>query len=498
MSVLRRAFQERPLLAILLLAAVLRITAAIFSRGFLTIDDHHVLIDTADGLATGIPLPSDYKRSILYPGSVALIMKAVRALANASPDIEMLVVRLVHAGIATLTVYCAFRILERAAGREAAITGGLLVATFFALPVTSAHQFEEAVCQVPMLAACWWIVAADGAERGAGLRSFLAGAATVTTLLLRFPALPFVLSFAAFALWRPAQRFSKLHFALGLLAVVALQAASSAVINGDPAYYFLRTAGHRAGLGGGYPTGPIWKYLLTLVAVFLPPFSVLLLAAAIRGGRAFPLLGVPTLVFLIGHSIIPNKQERFLLPVLPALLILGAIGMPVVREWFARRGWTRAYRWSWGYFAALNGLLLIAGLFSYGKKDRVAPLVYVQARHDATGVVVAQYTYTFHVPVYYLGRPRPRVFVFSDRTRLAQDVQTVRAASPAPNYLILYSDSADADAALLERALGARLERDATITPSLGDELAHLVNPARNRASRAVVLSIMSVSGASH
>jgi len=77
-------------------------------------------------------------------------------------------------------------------------------------------------------------------------------------------------------------------------------------------------------------------------------------------------------------------------------------------------------------------------------------------------------------------------------------VQAVRAASPAPNYLILYSDSADADAARLERALGARLERDATITPSLGDELAHLVNPARNRASRAVVLSIMSVSGASH
>src|SRR2546428_5878404 len=34
-----------------------------------------------------------------------------------------------------------------------------------------------------------------------------------------------------------------------------------------------------------------------------------------------------------------------------------------------------------------------------------------------------------------------------------------------------------------ERALGARLERDATITPSLGDELAHLVNPARDRKS---------------
>ena len=73
----------------------------------------------------------------------------------------------------------------------------------------------------------------------------------------------------------------------------------------------------------------------------------------------------------------------------------------------------------------------------------------------------------------------------------------MRAASPAPNYLILYSDSADADAALLARALGTRLERDATITPSLGDELAHLVNPRRNHATSALVLSIAPLSGAS-
>ncbi len=98
-------------------------------------------------------------------------------------------------------------------------------------------------------------------------------------------------------------------------------------------------------------------------------------------------------------------------------------------------------------------------LFVYGKKDRVAPLVYVQARHDATGVVVAQYTYTFPVPGYYLGRPRPPVFVFSDRNRLAQDARAVRAASPAPNYLILYSDSADADAVKASRQRVARRTR---------------------------------------
>src|SRR5256885_11428737 len=34
-----------------------RLIAAIFSRGFFTIDDHHVLIDTADRVARGVPLP---------------------------------------------------------------------------------------------------------------------------------------------------------------------------------------------------------------------------------------------------------------------------------------------------------------------------------------------------------------------------------------------------------------------------------------------------------
>jgi len=228
----------------------------------------------------------------------------------------------------------------------------------------------------------------------------------------------------------------------------------------------------------------------------VPPFSLLFLTAAARGGKELPLLGVPTLVFLVAHSAIANRQERFLLPVLPVIILLAAHGFGPVAAWLAARSWSRVYGWLWSYYWAVNTVLLAGTLFVYGKKDRVAPLVYVQARHDATGVVVAQYTYTFPVPAYYLGRPRPPVFVFSDRTRLAQDAQAVHAASPAPNYLILYSDSADADAALLAGALGTRLERNATITPSLGDELAHLVNPRRNHATSAVVLSIVPLNAA--
>ena len=171
--------------------------------------------------------------------------------------------------------------------------------------------------------------------------------------------------------------------------------------------------------------------------------------------------------------------------------------MPAVRDWFERRGWVTAYRWSWAYFVGLNTLLLGVGLFSYGKKDRVEPLVQVQGRHDATGVVEAQFAYTFPVPAYYLGRPRPPVFVLKDRNAVGRDAAAVRAAPRSPNYLILYSDSVSADTRLLERALGARLAPVAAVEPSVGDELAHLINPRHNHATQAVVLSVFPLTATS-
>src|SRR5439155_983113 len=208
------------------------------------------------------------------------------------------------------------RILERTATPRTALLGGLLVATFFALPITAVHQFEEAVCQVPLLASCWWLLRARDDPRG-GTFALLAGTALGVALIVRFPLISF-----------------------------------------------------------------------------------LFLTAAARGGKDLALLGVPTLVFLVAHSAIANRQERFLLPVLPVIILLAALGFGPVAAWLAARSWSRVYGWLWKYYWAVNTVLLVGTLFVYGKKDRVAPLVFVQARHDATGVVVVQYAYLFPVPVY--------------------------------------------------------------------------------------------------
>ena len=478
----------------LLLGGALRLLAAVFSQGFLASDDHHVVITAAERIASGDGLPPAYARSALFPAAIAGVMTITRSLGVRDPGIEMMFVRLVQAAYSLLVVYFVYRILQTSppdpgAGERRptpAVIGGLLAAVFFAIPVTSVHQLEESVCQVPLLAAYWWWQRAE-TGRGiggwaSGIASLASGAALGVALILRFPLIGLVAAFVVIALLQPRRIETKLAFLAGLIVVVVLQGYSNALINHEWWYSFKARLGpmlhpQRMALeSDGYPSSPPWHYVLTLLAALIPPASVLLLAAAAKGGisRQYLLPGAGVFAFLLSHSLIANKQERFLLPILPVLFILIVAGLPWLASWLRR--W---YRAMWWYFWAVNGALLLVLTFSFSKKDRVAPLVYVYRRHDATGVLVAQYNQTFTVPEYYLGQPRPALVVSTERG-------VVDTASKI-NYVVLYSDTPDSDRAALAEALGRPLTLLTVITPSLTDRIAHAINPRHNKARTAAI-----------
>jgi hypothetical protein len=359
------------------------------------------------------------------------------------------------------------------------------------MPVTAVHQLEESVCLVPLLAACWWWQRTEDRHQPSATWGALAGAALGTALILRFPLIGFVLAFVTLVLLRPhpVTIGDKLAFLAGIALVVVLQGYSNAVVNHQWWYSFIHRLGpmlhpqHMAVAAEGYPSSPPWHYVLTLLAALIPPVSIVLLAAAIRGGRQFPLLGIATLAFLVAHSLIANKQERFLLPILPMLFILIVAGLP----WLAARVRPPAYRGMWWYFWIVNTALLVIVTFSFSKKDRVEPLLIVYRRHDATGVLVAQYNQTFGVPEYYLGKPRPPVVVLERRGEAQLTARWVQDSGSAINYVILYSDTPEADRVFLAGALHRNLLLLTVIQPSLTDRLAHAINPRHNRAHTAII-----------
>ncbi len=426
-----------------------------------------------------------YARSALLPGVIAAIMTVTRGVGIHDPGFEMLIVRLIQAAYSLLVVYFVYRLLERALGRESAMLGGLLAAVFFAMPVTAVHQLEESVCQVPLLAACWWWQRSEDGHQPSAVWAALAGAALGTALILRFPLIGFVAAFGIMVLLRPLPVQRKLTFLGGLALVIVLQGYSNAVINHEWWYSFIHRLGpmfhpqRMAIEADGYPSSPPWHYVLTLLAAFIPPASILLLAAAVKGGIRVPFLGIATLAFLVSHSLIANKQERFLLPILPLVFILIVAGLP----WLAARIAPRAaYRGMWWYFWIANAVLLAIVTFSFSKKDRVEPLLIVYRRHDATGVVVAEYNQTFGVPEYYLGQPRPPVVV----VERGQNVADSGGGVPI-NYVIVYSDTPDSDRVFLAAALHRNLTLLTVVQPSLTDRLAHAINPRHNRAHTAAI-----------
>jgi hypothetical protein len=489
---------------VLLLGGALRLLAAIFSQGFLASDDHHVVINAADQIASGAGLPPTYARSALFPAAIAGVMTVTRSLGIHDPGFEMMLVRLAQAAYSLLVIYFVYRILQATPTaptsppdplsrsgegerrvRSAALTGGLLAAVFFAMPVTSVHQLEESVCQVPLLAAYWWWQRSEAVigHRSSVVWGLAAGAALGIALILRFPLITLVAASLAIALIQRRQVTAKLALLGGLLLIVLLQGYSNALINHEWWYSFKARLGpmlqpqRMAMEAEGYPHNPPWHYILTLLAALIPPVSALLLAASVKGGmaRRYLLPGAGVLAFLVSHSLIANKQERFLLPILPILFILIVAGLPWLASWLRR--W---YRAMWWYFWAVNGALLLVLTFSFSKKDRVAPLVYVYRRHDATGVLVAQYNQTFNVPVYYLGNPQPPLHVVTRP-------EVVLPAGVPLNYVILYSDAPEADRALLARALNKNLTLLTVITPSLTDRIAHAINPRHNKARTAAI-----------
>ena len=489
-------FNRNPLPFLLLFGLLIRLIAAFFSKGFLTLDDHFNFVVDADMISRGFPLPHDYKDSPLYPYFGAIIMTIGRTLGNSSPDIEILTIRLVQGILSLFVIYFVYKILESKTDKNLASIGGLMATTLFIIPIMAVHQFEEALCQIPLLAAIWILQKKEKRNLFNPISIIIAGMLMGIGMILRFPMISFVGIFTIGLLFQKSTRQYFFAFLIGILLVASAQATINIFINEEFGYSFYRNFSwifknpddlfHTS----GYPAGPPWRYLLTLIAIFIPPFSILFLYSTLRGSKIFSLIGISTLSFFIAHSIIANKQERFLLPIIPLLIILGVAGLPDIKKWFVKKQLIKVYRGIWIYFWILNSIMLALTLFHYGKKDRIEPFVYIQSQHNATGIIIVQYDYEFLVPSYYLGNTTLPLFWFLDRKNFNEEFQEVTNSKTVINYIVFYGESIEQYIFPFEQALGKRLKLEKEISPSLGDWIAHYFNPKYNRIKTASVFSI--------
>jgi len=282
----------------------------------------------------------DGVRSWFVPGAIGVVMKLGAALGIHS---GLGLVRLVKTCIALGTVaggYAAIRIAERLAGVRAALLAGALHAASPIVVYFGSRAFTDTI-SMPIVAFGALMLTrrrrAAPQAFGAGLLFGLAAVIRYQNLLLVVVPLAALLAARS---WRLAFRY-----ALGAAVMLTLGGALDWITWGVPfaplvdrlrvALRFLHFQSESAGLAG-LGVEPASYYTTTYASVWGWPFYVVLAGFAIALFRA-RLLGALVVAFVATHVLIAHKEIRYLLPVVPIVIAMAAVGLVIVLDIVSRR-----------------------------------------------------------------------------------------------------------------------------------------------------------------
>ena len=452
----------------------LRLIAAQFSTGYLMHDDHFLVVEVAASWADGedyndwLPwsqsgTPEVHPANFAYAGSQFLLFKIFQTVGVEHPESQALVLRLLHGSYSCLTIVLGFflaRVLLPKSPQTAVLVAWMLAAGGF-WPLLSVHQLVEMISVPPLMLAFWmlakhtemrwssilWAGIGIGLATGFRFQCGIIGIGLVPVLLLE-------------GRWKDL-----LGIGTAALATFALVQSPDLYVWGEPFVQLRGYIDYNQTHAGNYPTGPWYQYILTLLGLMLPPVSFLLIWGAFHRGRSAPAIwwrvAVPIAAFLFFHSAFINKQERFILPVVPALIVIGTVGWTL---WQQRSKWwslhPRLHRALWASFWVLNIALLGLTLPYAAKKSRVEAMSFLYEM-EATNFALIQVDSGAMPPQFYSGqwgayhidnrrdgqgepplevaskwcRNPPQYFLFQGHQHLGEAVQAYKAELPGMRYV---------------------------------------------------------------
>lgn len=460
-------------------------------------DDHFLVVEVGASWAAGedynawlpesqrergIELPTPHPGNFVYPGIHAGLFLLFHAVGLDVPGGQMLVVRLLHGLASLLTVGLGFRIAAHLGGARAAEQTGWLLAALAWMPIVSVHQLVEMVCIPPLLAAVWWWVRVPLAEH-TRLTWVAIGCAWGLATGLRFQVGVAAVGFAAAVVFvhRRAAFPGILAVAAAAFAVFSLTQVSDLWVWGEPFAQLRAYFGYNTAHAANYPQGPVYQYILTLAGLLLPPFSVLVLWGAFRNARSWAVVVWPVLFFLVFHSIFPNKQERFILPIVPLLLCAGMAGV----QGFQRVRWQRIlYCIGW----CINGVALVVLTPATFKRSRLEAMERLHAYGDVHNFLAVQVDSGAMPPQYYWGK-WTRYWTADGSTPPEDDKRTYCASHRPPDALLFYGDAGIPAAVERYRVLYPSLKFVEEVPPGRWDRFIHALNPI-NSVERVAIYRI--------
>jgi hypothetical protein len=482
-----------------LLALLPRLVAALFSGGYFAHDDHFLVVEAARSWADGEdynnwlpwnqgadPRPSGH--SFFYVGLHFILFKLLLAMGIDDPADGMVVVRILHALWSLLVVRLGYRIALRLSDPEIAWRTGLFLALLGFMPFLSVRNLVEVACIPFVMAGAWELVRRP--EGPAARNALMAGVWLGMAMNVRFQTIFFAAG-PGLALLFQRRWPAMLAYGGGLLIpLVLIQGGLDLFVWGRPFAELAEYVGYNLVNTTTYGVQPWYNYVLLLAGLFIPPFSLFVLWGFARR-PAHLLVWLPVLLFVAVHSYFPNKQERFILPIVPLYFTLGHVAWERFRT---ASGWWRAHQrlwrgilgWTWG----LSTVVLVVLSMNTSKRSRVEAMGMLLHRDDVRGWVVED-TPEHEPPMlpkYYGLQWRAAVLDVAD-TAMALDsaVAHLATAGLAPNYaFFIGQEDLPVRMARVEQALGP-LDLVGVAEPGLVDRFVHWLNPVNRNETITVM-----------
>ncbi len=491
---MKRFILNHPLLFCLSVAILLRGLAVVFSQGYLYSDDHFETVSVAynwliytpwnaDGyLIWGKTASSEIARFPLYTYLLYLMMKLYTVFGIESLSTMMYGIRAIHALVSLLSVWVIYKIIESVTQSSRwALIGGLIAGAHFILPLLSVRNLIE------MIGGHIWIVAVYllYCYKKDRVTSLLIWSGLVSGLawMFRFQILFAVTAVPIVLLWEERSIRSALYFSAGFLFMLIVSGVVDRVVLSvwfGSSYNYVRQGLTESSLY----SSSFLIYLATFIVFFIPPLSIGLLGFACvkRFWKQHALLVFPSLSFIFVHTIVGNRQERFMLPIIPVLIVIIVLVLYDQKE---NNGWLfrhpRLLKVSYLFAIVLNLLLLLPATLHYGHKTLIEPFLRLNSKGERITVALVSPETGRIFPFDYAGMQQP-VRIWIDRWSDLNKIDTELYKGKRIDQYFIYPDSKDNLTRYLDslESHTGKLREVFHQQPSLIDYTLHRMNPKHN------------------
>jgi hypothetical protein len=484
------AFRQKfkPLEQLLIIGFLVRLISVIFSKGFGWHDDHFLIIEASQSWVDGydyndwLPTPEVPDRkpsghSLFYTGIHYFIFKFLTSCGITDPQAKMYFVRFLHALWSLLVIKYGYKIAEQYGNQKVAWYTGIFLSLYWFMPFISVRNLVEFVCVPPILIAIYKL----GKKEFSAKNIFIAGLWLGIAFSIRFQSI-FISAGIGFALILQKTSFKNIFlFALTYLATIFLiQGGIDLVIWKRPFAEFMGYVDYNLNNSDQYGTDNWHMYFDLIFGLLIPPLSIVLFAGYFYTWKKIPLIFWPVFLFLAFHTYFPNKQERFIMTVLPLIVIAGTVGMFLLYERFESRINKKLLRGCKVFVIVINLILLPVLAASYSKRHRVEAMTYLFKKHHSAEFIVEDSNHSEFLmpPLYYYGRWIKVQGVTQDVS--LQDVRKyyeIRPERDKPQFIIFWeAENLPARIDSVKKYY-PELTYETTIEPSFIDKTVYWLNP---------------------